>query len=258
MSAIKLFRIITLLIIPCWVDAQNRIHVVDFSATQCAEPTVYPEAIQTRIIQKKIKDGILDLKIGTTETCCLTFKAVVKFYSSRIGSIDTLYVGYKSNGEECECTCYYELNYKIKGLHNLNFEVQFKGNPIEYSEEKYKTYPVKYKLIGNDTVNFVDKYGLRQGIWTPDSTKIKKYYFFKDDVHIREVILFDNGNIHKAMKRQFGNWNYFIEYFDSGQKKQECFNEEIGGSYREGNCKEWNKGGQLIYEGPFEKTPNSK
>lgn len=220
MSAIKVFKIITLLIIPCWVDVQNRIHVVDFSATECIEPTLYPEKIRTRIIEKKVKDGILDLKIGTTELCCLTFKPAIKFYSGSTSSLDTLYVGYKSAGDPCECTCYYEFTYKIKGFHKLDFEVQFKGNPIEYSEEKYKTYPVKYKLIGNDTVNFVDKYGLRQGIWTPDSTKIKKYYFFKDDVHIREVTFFDNGNIQKAMKREFGNWNYFIEYFDSGKKKR--------------------------------------
>ena len=258
MSIIKVFKIITLLIIPCWVDAQNRLTVLDFSATECIEPTLYPEKIRTRIIEKKVKDGILDLKIGTTELCCLTFKPAIKFYSGSTSSLDTLYLGYKSAGEPCECTCYYELSYKIKGFHKSTFEVQFKGNPIEYSEEKYKTYPVKYKLIGNDTVNCVDKYGLRQGIWTFDSIKIKKYYFFKDDVHIKEITFFDNGNIQKAMKREFGNWNYFIEYFESGQKKKECFNEEIGGSYREGNCKEWNEEGQLIYEGPFKKTPNSK
>ena len=75
----QVFKIITLLIIPCWVDVQSRLHVLDFSATECIEPTLYPEKIRTRIIEK-IKDGILDLKIGATELCCLTFKPDIEFY----------------------------------------------------------------------------------------------------------------------------------------------------------------------------------
>lgn len=249
---IRQLKIVLMLFVPLCVEAQ-KVQVVDFSSTACSEPVANADRLITRVIERRLNDGVLELKIGMKEACCLTFKPVVKYYSSSGQSLDTLYVGYKSIGDPCECDCYYELTYKIKQFSKTKFELRFKGKPIEYSAEKYKTFPVKYKIIGTDTVNFVDKYGLRQGIWTSDSVKIKKYYFFKDDVHIRDVTLFDNGNIQKAMKREFGNWNYMVEYFESGQKKRECFNDEMGGSFKDGECKEWNAEGELIYEGPFKK-----
>lgn len=231
--------------------AQGKVQLLGFSASDCDDGVKNANMLRTRIIEKKISGDVLHVKIGTKETCCLGFKGVVKYYSNSNGGADTLYLGLKSFGEPCECDCYYELVYKIKVVRSPNLEIKFKGNPIETTHEKYKTYPVRYKLLGNDTINLVDKYGLRQGIWIFDSTKITRYFSFLNDIWIRQVYLFDSGKIRKEQRKEFGNWNYQVEYFESGEKKFECYNDRPGESFRQGSCKGWDVDGKLIYDGPF-------
>ena len=54
---------------------------------------------------------------------------------------------------------------------------------------------------------------------------------------MRDVVLFANGNIKMETKREFDNWNYRVEYFESGQKKSECYNNWPGRSFRDGTVK---------------------
>ncbi len=234
------------------LQAQEPVRVISFDVSECIPETLM-ENIRTRIVERTFVNQILTVKLGLMETCCVTFTPSIN-YLGKSNSLDTLNLDYRSGADECECNCYYEFTYKIKGVRNANVSILFKGKLVELSKEKYLTFPVKYRLLGRDTVNFVDKYGMRQGLWTFDTVKIRKYNFFKDDVNIKEIVLFDNGKVHKAMKREFGNWNYFIEYFESGVTKVECYNDEVGGSYKEGRCKEWSEKGELIYEGPFKRV----
>jgi hypothetical protein len=256
---IKQMRIIflVLIFIPVITVAQKKkVTVVGFTATECTDGAALHNAIRTRVIEKKSSRDIFEIKIGTTETCCISYTPVVKYFSNKSG-LDTLYLGYGTYGEPCECVCYYELTYQIKGLKDSDFDIRFKGKPIEFSEEKYKTYPVRYKLMGNDTINFVDKYGLRQGVWTYDSGFIKTYFIFEDGVPMKEVHLYSTGKIKSESRREYSNWNYYIEYFENGQKKMECYNDRPGGSYKfdNGKCREWDINGEIIYEGPYKK-PN--
>jgi hypothetical protein len=246
--------IIVLIVIPTAVLAQTKIKVVGFSSTECNDGAALYNLLRTRIIEKKFIGGVFEIKIATPETCCLSFKPVVKYYSSgsNHGS-DTLYLGYRTSDEACDCVCYYELTYRLQGLEKDNFNIRFKGESIEISDEKYKTYPIQFKLMGKDTVNFVDRYGMRQGLWSFDSLSISEYYVYENGIPMKRVVLFPNGATRIESTREHHNWNRYIEYYETGQKKMECFNSQVGESYKQkdGRCKEWDINGQLIYEGPF-------
>lgn len=128
---------------------QSKVGVINFSASECKESVPNANMLRTRIIERNFINGILEVKIGTTETCCLTFSPVVKYYESKKQDMDTLYFGYKTYGDPCECDCYYEFIYKVKII-SSNFEIQFKGKPIELNQERYYTFPLQYKVIDKD------------------------------------------------------------------------------------------------------------
>lgn len=242
-----------LLIVPLFAKAQ-RIQIIESSATECLEESGATDRLLTRIIESQFSNGILEVRIGTTEACCQTLTPIAD-YRSGYGPIpDTLNLGYSTNGILCECDCYYELSYKIKGLPNADYNVLFNGGPITYSFEKYRTFPVKFKILEADTINVVDKFGLRRGVWILDSTMVSNHYYFENDIHIRETVLFDNGRVQREIHRdpESGNWSHFVEYFESGERRAECHAVEPHGSYKNGRCKQWNMKLELIYDGTLE------
>ena len=121
-----------------------------------------------------------------------------------------------------------------------------------------------------DTINYVDKYGLRQGIWnTPKDSLMSKIYFVHSDNRlIKRVTLYPNKQIESELINEkisfkadnklyfdYSDFNRLIEYYESGQKKRECYNDNKvhDNSYEKGKCKEWNEKGELVYEGDFRK-----
>lgn len=227
--------------------AQNKVDVIEFTVSECTEPLSNSSMFRTRIIDKNHDNGIFIVRIATIETCCLEFKPTVKYFSSKGSVSDTLYLGYKSRKDPCECECYYEFVYKLKTA-SQRFEIQFRGSPIEETIEPFKTYPIKYNVLGTDTINLIDKYGLRQGLWIFDSLE---HYYFQDNEPIREILFFKNGNIKRDSKKEYGNWNYQVEYFETGEMRRQCLNTIPGESFRNGKCKEWDILGKLVYEGQF-------
>jgi hypothetical protein len=182
----RILMIIILLVNSLIAHSQDDVKLKAFDLTECLSANLNAN-VRTRIIEKRFQKELFLIKIGLPETCCLTFNPILSYKSDMKDRLDTLFLDYQTAGAECECDCYYEFTYKIRGLKNSKFEILFKGKPVEFSSEKYVTFPIKYTMLGNDTVNFVDKYGLKQGFWTFDSVQIKKYYFFKDNIHIREL-----------------------------------------------------------------------
>ncbi len=94
------------------------------------------------------------------------------------------------------------------------------------------------------------------------------YFIYIDDNNARRVILYNNKDIKSELiseKIQFqsNDTNYFmhvdanryVEYYTSGQLKKECYNQHkgFGNYYQNGNCREWNEKGELIYEGVYKK-----
>lgn len=238
---------------------ESQIKLFKFSNSTC-DNEQEASRIRTRIISKDISTNILTVKISATATCCVGFNPKILFKK------EILNLDFEETGTPCECTCCYEFIYQIVGIKNDNIKITFRNKNIETSDEKYLTYPVKYKILHGDTINQVDKYGLKQGVWTlpSDSLKKERFVVFDNDILVRNVTLFSNGRIQSdlisekisfEMSNELFNGyslpNKYIEYYESGNKKRECYNakQEFNNLYKEGNCKEWDETGKLVYEG---------
>jgi hypothetical protein len=146
----------------------------------------------------------------------------------------------------------------VKGIKDKNVEIKFQSKDIELSDEKFKTYPARFKILNGDTVNYTDRYGLRQGKCTfyNDSLMTKGYLEVVNDTVFKIVFFYDNRKIkHISTKtKPYMNYTSYIEYFESGKVKMECISNDIKSSFKDkGTCKEWNEKGELIYEGDHRK-----
>jgi hypothetical protein len=182
----------------------------------------------------------------------------------------SLYLDLQETGEACECLCCYEFVFEIEGLKDDKIKIKFRDKDIELSNERLMTYPIKYEILNGDTINYTDKYGLRQGKWTRpnDSLMTKSHGEFIDDRLVRIVNYFPNGTTETEKISEkirvtgesgdyfdYFDFNKYVEYYKSGTKKKECYNDKnsVNNSYELGQCKEWNENGQLTYEGVFRK-----
>jgi hypothetical protein len=261
---IKSRRIIFFLIfcascVSCKSSAQ-KLTVKEFE-TKC-DQNLDPYRIATRIIDQKIENGILSIELSAIDTCCFVFEPTV------IQKNNSLYLDYMRKGDPCECICAYRFTYKIDNVESIHAKLKmyFMNKPIELSNERYKVYPVKYDLVQNDTINRIDRYGLKQGKWNAkDDILMSKFYIeYKDDTLVRRVSLYPNGQIKSELIKEkatieadgrkystYWNFNKYFEYFESGQKKVECSCDDWRKTYEEGLCKKWNEKGELIYQGSY-------
>ncbi len=68
--------------------------------------------------------------------------------------------------ELADCNCAFNLTYKIKGLKNKDYIITANGKRIIKSEHKFKIRRKKpsFEIADNDTINYIDIYGLKQGL----------------------------------------------------------------------------------------------
>ena len=105
------------------------------------------------------------------------------------------------------------------------------GLSILTSNSKYKIFPITFKLLNGDTINYVDQFGQKQGTWIEEEhafrLKIQTKSKFKDSelisYQIRES--YRNGNI-----RKFECWPAFSKdsivsqwFYSSGELYKETY-----------------------------------
>ncbi|MBL4587160.1 MAG: hypothetical protein JKX84_08920 [Flavobacteriales bacterium] len=198
---------------------QNEVTLVNFTPSQCDE-SEDPYRIQTRIVNQWYQGDTLLVEVGTVGTCCVDFVPSVQF------STDTLNLDFTETGTFCSCHCCYQFIYHIVGLKGKRFGITLNGEKIEQSEEKYKTFPVKYELYNGDTINYFDKYGFKQGlhILGKDKQKPLEKMIYHDNHAIegsRWIRYFDNGN--KSAETLVKNKRKLnVQYYMNERKKKEC------------------------------------
>jgi hypothetical protein len=249
-------RLLFLVLIPFSVFGQ--INLFQFNSSTCDQDED-PSRLRTRIIDKNLTDNLLTVHIAAHATCCVDFVPKIEVKNG------VLYLDIEETGELCECACCYEFIYKISGIQNEGIPILFRNKEIKFSPEKYLIFPIRYDIHKGDTVNFIDKHNFKQGKWIilKDSLVYTLYSF---DWPYKRVRLYPNKMIKSETineKIKFlwkgieyythGENNKYVEYYESGQTKKECYNSFKGWSnnYKEGKCKEWNEKGELVYEGAY-------
>lgn len=156
LERMRLLILLLVLLTQSTFGQKEKIRLFDFKNSTCDEESD-PTRLRTRIVQKKLAGDVLTVTIATVATCCVTFKPKAAYKSG------ILYLDLEENGRICFCDCCYELIYEITGIKDENVKIKFRNSDIELSAEKFKTYPIHFRLLNSDTIDYVDSHGLRQG-----------------------------------------------------------------------------------------------
>ena len=186
-----------------------------------------------RIIYKTYSNDTLRIAVNFIAHCCVNFLGDLQLLG------DTLNMVYYPTGEFCDCGCCYSLEYAIKT--NRKF-VHFKLNnhPIIESDEKYKTFPIKYDIVDGDTINRYNKYNEPIGIHIKynengDTLDYSEYYEGMIGP-VETKSYYPNGEIKFWYKRTFlesrdhPHWKYLYK----------------------ARTREWDKNGSLIRDNTIE------
>jgi hypothetical protein len=189
--------------------------------------------------------------IAKKETCCLKFLVDIQVKQN-----DTINLLYETHGLPCKCRCLFDLTYTVKipgnNLGNLNFQIN--GKSINLSNEKYRTYPTEFELFQGDTINRIDKYGMRQGYWLVKdslnrikiegiySNKKEDFYDHSETIGLtgkRVLSYHSNTNQVRSETIMNNGHEYYLlrRYNQEGKIIQECLNDEKKGIWM--NCKEY-------------------
>lgn len=137
--------------------------------------------LKERIIEMEVNEDTLNIVIGTIAECCRKFLGEIEIRN------DTINLLYTEHGNVCECVCYYHIRYQVliskEKFKASIYQFMLKNEEVEITDEKYKTYPIKYDIYYGDTINLVDKYGMNQGYWIQKDSfeRVKLEGYFKND-----------------------------------------------------------------------------
>lgn len=250
------YRLLLLILIPFSVFGQTSLF--QFNSSTCDQDED-PSRLRTRIISKKLTDNLLTVHIAAHAACCENFIPKIEVKDG------VLYLDVQEIGELGECACCYEFIYKVAGIQNEEMPIQFRNKEIKFSTEKYLIFPIHYDIHKGDTVNFIDKHNFKQGKWITSMDSLV-YTIYSFDWPYKRVRLYPNKMIKSETineeikflwkeKEYFthAEYNKYVEYYENGQTKKECYNSFKGWSnnYKEGRCREWSEKGELVYEGVY-------
>ncbi|MFK7749838.1 MAG: hypothetical protein AB8B65_15695 [Kordia sp.] len=163
--------------------SQTNVELVSYTASECQD--VYAKNIfklQDRIVVAYKTGNLKTYKLFVVANCSSTAigKVTLKndtlnlafhgirertlFEKKKNDSVTTITEAYIEEVADCECA--FNLTYTIKTFENQEYVVTANGKKIVVSEHKYKVKSEKpsFQIVNTDTINYVDIYGLKQGV----------------------------------------------------------------------------------------------
>lgn len=182
--------------------------LVGFSYSNCDKRTDVSR-LRTRIVDQWYVKDTFFIEVGTKATCCVDFIPSIHYDNS------ILELKFDETGTSCECTCCYQFIYKIIGLKKRDFKIKLQDKIIEKSNEKYLTYPIQYEILNGDTINYVDKYGLKQGYWFNPKKNFRGFakddhWIYKESFSYNNKLKIDHLNVDNNKSR------LFVVYYPNG------------------------------------------
>lgn len=137
-----LFTLLSLALF-CYSKAQNHISI---HQSNCNPSNSDAFELKERIIKQDTINDSLVIVLGKREICCATFSANYTVEN------DTLKIEYENEGEECFCTCFYELTFTID-IQDLSFNsVVFNGYSFDQNDEETVEYTSTIDTLDNGAI----------------------------------------------------------------------------------------------------------
>lgn len=119
--------VLALLILTTTTTISQEVRLVNFESSECEEEKGIGDSV---LFKKQKKDGLI-IKITAEFNCCGSVYGSVEL-KKRFLKKNILNLMYKDYSEEyCNCICYYEYEYLIKGIKKNNYLVYINGKEIE-------------------------------------------------------------------------------------------------------------------------------
>ena len=202
----------------------NGFDLIDFNDIGCKLIDFKTKPNYGLIEKYKINDTII-LIIQQLGDCNQKYIGEIDADKSKIDLIFTL------NGGAAECWCNNRIQYKIISQNSIPKKILINDKKCRIFSDYYKTHKIKYDIMDNDTINYRDKYGLKQGVH-------RKYGLFNDTIHytnyindeiIEEKKFYLNGRPKNYIKFQYQLKDGFIVIKTNA------------------TIKKWNNSGELIF-----------
>ena len=192
--------------------------------------------IRERISEMYLKHDTLVINVGFVANCGYSESPIT---GGAIFENDTLYLtyGFKhnfmdtivENGDTvvyvsmnyAECDCCFEFMYLLREIPSTDIPIKLNDRTIFFHLEKYLTYPVEFEKLDGDTINYIDKYGFRQGKWLQKDTNglviLDRYY--RNDTIARgtDYRYYENGVLKTMLDWINNEHNDYYEYDMEGK-----------------------------------------
>ena len=162
----KILLLISIILSAIYVNALNEVELVGYVQKPCEE-FYLTRYVQERVVEKYLKFDTLTVVVSIEMNCASGEKAslniqgdTLKLYSDYTDSIpstnekgDTISW---SEPEMADCSCYFTLEYKIKGLNSSNYIVIVNDKELNLLPNNYKLPTINEY---GDTTAFIDEEG---------------------------------------------------------------------------------------------------
>jgi antitoxin component YwqK of YwqJK toxin-antitoxin module len=252
----RLFIVLVAIAISSFTFAQtnDQIMFVHLDYTDCLDKK-QTEHIQDRIISTGTLGSITMYEIGVKGDCEGYDSFDVALHNDSLNLIfkksptplvnekgDTIYFQKTS-----KCNCYFQYRYYIYGLYHTDYTVLANGGAIDYSQHKYsiEQQAASFDVIGNDTINFVNIYGFKEGIHREfnEDKKVTIEEFYKNYNREYRCVFtyYETGELKEKWIVNKDGINTNILYYKNGNIQKECMSQNLEILM----CKEYNEQGIL-------------
>ncbi len=239
--------------------SQSKVELLNYNSSECKEGIYYPNLykFQNRILGINKTDDFHIYNIFIVANCSRTEKGEVELKNDTLNLIfhgtrelrvfkekknDSIEIVTEEWIEEfADCDCAFNLSYKIKGLTNKDYTITVNGKEITKTDHRFKVRKKEpsFEIYKNDTINYLDIYGLKQGLHIHKRKDGKQYsrIEYVDDEKVSGLTntYYDFEGFDKV-ETFMENRKYTIrKYYKSGKLIKIC---DTDGSFDEGtNCK---------------------
>jgi hypothetical protein len=192
MKVLVLFVFIFILSI-CAVRGQKKIRVLQYSSFCEDASLVEGKFLQERLktIRKTIQ-GTVQINAVIIRTCGMKFGFTAQSLdgdvfiksneiTSAVLTFSDQVVSERYVEEECDCAYDVRIELDVDSFRSLSID----NHKLELTEERFKTFPIRYFIYQDDTTGYVDKYGLQQGHYTSVRSNFIVKTFYKDGAHVK-------------------------------------------------------------------------
>lgn len=229
-----LFLVWFLIIICSTTEAQG---IRSYTFSECDQSCDFEKVIN-RISYQSFNEKTLKISFGHISNCAGIHNPSATYYNDTleikyddfITEIDTLkhYDSLLNDSTTLEiteiietqpyvlCDCYFESEFEISGVNKNPLKIILNGTPIQYYPDKYKVQSIEFELVDGDTVNLIDKFGYRQGLWIKKHSNNQLIFnrIYEADVIVEgtDYHYHENGNIKSKLKWVNNEHSDFYEY----------------------------------------------